>query len=336
VTARPAVKDKQQVQLNVQTRSGPRTPSPLQVVSDNAYQACLISVPFSRLGGVNARYVVHSPFRRVGIDRGRGRHSSRSCQQPRAEFTRQIQKSGHGVSPIESPPWRRRGAPPPTGSQLGGFCVDGCTMGALRSSGVPRRCRCGTGALKVASVAVGAIALVILAGSPVLADSGGSQGTQSGSGGQVDSGADSGQSGDGGGTHTVHGVLQCVTPNVGADGRPTSYTAVWGFAGVPNGSFKVPASWRNDVAGGSGTPPGSVAGDGNTGGVVGTWTSNFTSDSSVWHFGNETIEAARTSTPCSPAPQVPEVPTAVIAPLVAAAGLGAGLIIVRRRRRAVT
>jgi hypothetical protein len=208
-------------------------------------------------------------------------------------------------------------------------------MGAPRSSGLSRRCRCGTGALKVASVAVGAIAVVILAGSPVLADSGGSQGTQNGSGGQNDSGGDSGQSGDGG-THTVRGVLQCVTPNVGADGRPTSYTAVWGFAGVPNGPFKVPGSWRNDVAGGSGTPPGSVAGDGNTTGVVGTWTSNFTNDSSVWHFGNETIEAARTSTPCSPAPQVPEVPTAVVAPLVAAAGLGAGLIMVRRRRRAVT
>jgi hypothetical protein len=191
------------------------------------------------------------------------------------------------------------------------------------------------GALKVASVAVGAIAVVILAGSPVLGDSGGSQGTQNASGGQ-DSGGGSGSSGNAGGTQTVHGVLECVTPNDGADGRPTSYTAVWGFAGAPKGSFKVPDGWRNDVAGGSGTPPGSVAGDGNTTGVVGTWTSNFTNDSSVWHFGNETIEAARTSTPCSPAPQVPEVPTAVVAPLVAAAGLGAGLIMVRRRRRAVT
>jgi len=175
------------------------------------------------------------------------------------------------------------------------------------------------------SIAFSASAVIVLAAGRAFAD-GSSTGAQAAQG---DSGG-SQQSGDGGDTQGVHGVLQCVTANVGADGTPTSYTAVWGFSGVPNGSYKVPGGWRNDVSGGSGAPPGSVTGESDSHKVVGTWTSKFTGGSAMWHFGSETIQADTTSAPCSPAPQVPEVPAAVVAPVLVAAGLGAGLVMRRR------
>jgi hypothetical protein len=207
--------------------------------------------------------------------------------------------------------------------QPGGWQVDGFTVGAWRA----RRsgCRRWRAPLKIVAAAAAAFAVVVLAGGPVLAD-GGAPGA--GDGGN-------GQSGDGGGAAGVRGVLQCVSPHVGADGHTTSYTAVWGFAGVPNASYRVPDGWRNDVSGGTGKPPVSVDGDGDPHGVAGTWTSDFSGGTAVWHLGDQTIEADSTSTPCSPAPQVPEVAAAVVAPLVVMAGLGVGLL-VRRRRRLVS
>ncbi len=192
-------------------------------------------------------------------------------------------------------------------------------------------CAKGKRAVRALVAVAGALALVLLWAPHAHADTPGGGNANGGGGGgdQGDQGG-GGDNGDGGGH--VAAVLQCVTTNVGADGAPSSYTVVWGFTGLPNGTWRVPPGWTNTLTGGSGQPPEQVTGNGSSD-VGGTWTSSFSSGSSTWDFHKQAITASPSSAPCSPAPQVPELPITALAPLLSGGGLAGGALLLRRRAR---